>query len=426
MAYTDPSVLFGQALMQRPIDTRSSIGGVADVGTRLIGAMLAKPGIEQARQRQAQAGKLANLEYANALMDFKNKKRRQNFLQSILGGQMPGSAAPPPSTWTEGDPEMVAEQPEMPQQAMTGGPLGGLTEQERLVLLLNPNSGAGLKSVFDMRAKQANAPLVTLIKPGDETSAVTLPRNDPRINDFLGQGYVKRQTPLMGGQEKAYDKKMGEYYGGKLAKLLERSDEANVGMAKYGLMRRYSADADEGIFAGTKLRTKEFLLAFGVTPESLGLKDNVSEAQAFKALQTDLLLDALGRLKGAISNKEMDEVKTLNPTLLQSRVGRELIISASERLLQREIDVANFALEYEQRVGRLDSGFERAKAKYFADKPVFEGLEMPTPERKLTPPERQTLKSARKALKDNAPYESVVKNLREGGYGGLVWLLGFE
>ena len=435
MAYTDPRVLFGQSLMQRPIDTRSAIGGLADVGTRLIGAMLAKPGIEQARRRQAQAGKLANLEYANALMDFRGKQRRQNFLQSILGGQMPGSAAPPPSTWTEGDPEMFAKQPEMPQQAMTGGPLGDLTEQERLALMLNPNLGAGLKSVFDMRAKQANAPLVTLIKPGDETSAVSFRRDDPRINDFLGQGYVQRQSTLMPKQQSKGAETLGAAYANELIDTMKRGQTAKRQIANLGAMRRLGATAAGGTFAGMEVGGKRLLKAFGLKPSAFGLEDNVAASEAFVALQTELLLGAVSRLQGPISEKELAQLERLNPALTNTKAGRELIIRMAEKLAQREVDEARFAREYARNnKGQLDINYYAARdehfegrfdeaSKRFVGKRLFEGLDLPLDESELNAEQRAELAQANSVIAAGANREKVIEKMVERGFHKLVYLV---
>lgn len=121
-----------------------------------------------------------------------------------------------------------------------------------------------------------------------------------------------------------------------------------------------------------------FALKAASTANSLGFKidPKLGDKQAAEALSKEMALSLRntsqgGGMPGSMSDQDRNYLKSMVPDLAQSAAGRQKIINAHRALLQRDIQVAEFARNYENKYGKLDNGFYNQLQQWANDNPLF-------------------------------------------------------
>lgn len=124
--------------------------------------------------------------------------------------------------------------------------------------------------------------------------------------------------------------------------------------------------------------------------ESLGLKidPKLGNKQAADALIKEMTLQMRNPsggagMPGAMSDADRQFLSKMTPSLATSPEGRALMIETSRKMAQRDQQVADLALDYRMRTGRMDDGFFKELRQWSAKNPLFTP---PAPTRTAAPP----------------------------------------
>lgn len=128
-------------------------------------------------------------------------------------------------------------------------------------------------------------------------------------------------------------------------------------------------------------------IAKGATAESISSLKNVaagmgidikglSSEQAIQSITNEFAMQLRNPaggagMPGAMSDSDRKFLASIPPSLSKSPEGRKTIMDTMRRKLDRDQVVANMAIEYEQKHGALDLGFERQMRKFSNENPVF-------------------------------------------------------
>lgn len=114
----------------------------------------------------------------------------------------------------------------------------------------------------------------------------------------------------------------------------------------------------------------------------LELDPKLPMKEAADAIANKMALDARstadgGGMPGAMSDKDREFLRAMNPNVSQTPEGRKLLIEVQRRMAKREQEIARLARDYRQRAGRFDEGFEEVAAQFAEKNPLFDGMPMP-------------------------------------------------
>jgi hypothetical protein len=114
--------------------------------------------------------------------------------------------------------------------------------------------------------------------------------------------------------------------------------------------------------------------AFGID-----IDPNLPRKQAAETIMGRMALDARstaegGGMPGAMSDADREFLRSMNPSLSQTKEGRALIVNVQRRLAKRDQEIAQWAREYRASTGRFDEGFQEYAAQKSAGAPLFADL----------------------------------------------------
>lgn len=176
-------------------------------------------------------------------------------------------------------------------------------------------------------------------------------------------------TMTMGGKgANAYDVEDAK------AKVKLASDIAAAGRtatdqkSKLGKMRELLSS--DGVYTGIG---SDQVLALQRFAKLFGIGEGVQDTESFNALTKAAVLDKMGGSLGTgVSNADRDYIDGQVPSLQNTKDGNLQLIDITEKLAQRQIDVAKFAAEYKKaHGGRLDYEFDDALATWAEQNPMF-------------------------------------------------------
>jgi hypothetical protein len=166
-------------------------------------------------------------------------------------------------------------------------------------------------------------------------------------------------------QNALVDVAMGDY-----GRIVERADAALDMLPQLSMMEQLNDQFRGGRAATLSLPLREFVEGLGVP-----VSQNLSAEQVFRAISNNLTLNQTAKLKGAISNKELDFLSQTVPQLHQTQEGRALLINYMRRMAEREIEMVNLAQGYfaENPDAR---GWLEYKYKWARENPLFSDSEI--------------------------------------------------
>lgn len=131
-----------------------------------------------------------------------------------------------------------------------------------------------------------------------------------------------------------------------------------------------------GDFEGGKLSGGSFELARIANSAGVKIDPKLPNKEAAEALSREAALELknspMGNLMpGSFSNADRDYVASITPQMAQTAAGRKSIIDARVKLWRREMEVAQFARNYQQKYGRLDDNFLSQLQAWSNDHPIF-------------------------------------------------------
>ena len=156
-----------------------------------------------------------------------------------------------------------------------------------------------------------------------------------------------KKTPLMAAPEGAFTKKLGEIYGEEFKGILDSSNVAIDNQSIIASARSLLGQEDlrTGIDASLRTTAQRVADAFGI---DVNLQ-NVSAAQLLQQSTGDLVLNDLGKFKGAISDGERKFAVDKNVNLGQTKEGIELRLELMEKAGNINLKYAEAAEDWVQR-----------------------------------------------------------------------------
>ena len=331
---SDPRRILGQQLMQQgsssaPVAT--PLQGLGRLSSALVGAYLQKGAMDRQVSREE--------ERTNQIM-----------------GMIPANASPEIRAYAQSNPEgfmaafrqsMFKPKTEVFTQNLPGGTVYGQQSTDRFGNVSMTPSGFSKATVAKTTAAEKNA--ISLgYKPGTPEfisyiREATLPKPDTTAIDVsTGNKFTPEQ------------KKFGELRATSINQNIivpaQKADETiqNIDTALRLLEENpnISGLGEEGI-----LRLKEtvggLVRLFGVDPEKAGinLKD-IGKQQVFESIVNKLVLDQTSKLKGALSNKELDFSGKATAQLGTSVEANKVILAFQKRAAVKAINVSEKAQEY--------------------------------------------------------------------------------
>jgi hypothetical protein len=316
-------------------------------------------------------------------------------------------------TASAADADMPARRAIPGQFNLPGGrgsvPAGGEVDPQRIENLregirsTNPQVRAmAMQEIQAIRAKQSQGPSYKYEKVGDDlvridersgtaapiyqgqttkTRNLTTPEEraqygvDPNYRgpvqiDSKGTLHFPGKVPEAPKPESAYDVERGKEYAG-VAKDLREGEGAAI-RAKNALRLMESLTKDPNFYSGAGgdlvRRGKQALVALGVAnPEA------ASPAEVFQTMANELTMGKLGGKLGAgVSNTDVSFIQQMSPNLTNTPVGNRLLIEFTNRMMDRQIEVAKMAREFAKtNGGRLGPAFDDILSEYSAKNPLF-------------------------------------------------------
>lgn len=115
---------------------------------------------------------------------------------------------------------------------------------------------------------------------------------------------------------------------------------------------------------------KNIAASFGIDIKGVGAE------QAIESISNELTLQLKNKggetlMPGAMSDPDRQFLKAMAPSLAKTPEGRRYIMETFRKVNEREIQIANMAIEYELEHGKLDTNFEKQVRKFAKENPIF-------------------------------------------------------
>jgi hypothetical protein len=179
-------------------------------------------------------------------------------------------------------------------------------------------------------------------------------------------------TFQVGGQEKAYDKTVGEGFGKDYLTIQQGARDASSTIGK--LDRLGTALSTPGVYTGAG---GEFVADLKKAAAGLGIPvEGVAETDVARAISNEITLQLRNPaggagLPGAMSDADRQFLATIPPGLTNTPEGNRQKLDMLKKVQQRNIDVAREANKYAQANGQLDAGFYQQLADWAETHPLF-------------------------------------------------------
>ena len=97
-----------------------------------------------------------------------------------------------------------------------------------------------------------------------------------------------------------------------------------------------------------------------ITSESTGA-DGVINAEIFRSSAAKLVLESVAKLKGALSEKELSFLETINPSLGMTKESNQILILLAQQQLEKIKPYSSFTMSWQDANGPLKSAYDLAK-----------------------------------------------------------------
>jgi hypothetical protein len=298
---------------------------------------------------------------------------RQAFtLEQLTGANIPGlTSATRQQVMT---PESVERVEATRRAALTGGKTG----VQALRKLLTPTPTAALKpdnEIFIKTNEEGGVVDSISVNVNDAAAKATARergfRIQPRgatteINNIMGAANIKEARLLE--QEKA----LGRTAAAAENDINEGSKTARGMLLKLDQAENLLKQIETGAAAPLKKEVARVGRSLGIE-----IDPNLDAVEAFDSLASSMSLDEASKLKGAISDRDLELIKAASIQLGKSNAGNRLVIQLKRKIAQRSIREAGFVNEFKRKNnGLFDvSGFsEFLKEKGFDEKESFLGV----------------------------------------------------
>ena len=172
------------------------------------------------------------------------------------------------------------------------------------------------------------------------------------------------------GQEKAYDKSMGEYYAKRNIALADDAQNAADGLRTIQIQRNLASDPSFSSGTGTELFNR-----FSSLLEQLGIGEaDIASTEAFTAFASQSVLDALGGSLGTgVSNADVAFIKQTVANAETTGKGIELILDLREAAFNHRLERARVTRKWmeDNNTQFLDARYDSFIADWERNNPPF-------------------------------------------------------
>lgn len=233
--------------------------------------------------------------------------------------------------------------------------------------LFDPNTNRAVFTSPKEKSLVSVAPGASVFDPNSNRSLFTSPNKPPGTNVTVNQT-----------EETAEAKAVGKAFGDQFVELQQAGLKAGQTIIKLDRLSSLLQGVDTGKLtpAGTEV---------AALARSLGLNidDKLDNKQAADALMKGLALESRNPsggagMPGALSDKDLNFLERMTPSLAKTPEGNRLIIETNRKLSQRSQQVAEAARKYRAKNGKLDGGFFEELKEFSDANPLFDDTAQPT------------------------------------------------
>jgi len=238
----------------------------------------------------------------------------------------------------------------IPQSALLGSAIFGQGVQGKDPFSALLPAVAQTAQLQQLMTPKASKPFAVINKQTGQEELITNAKYAANPNIYAP---VKKQPLIQQTGENAFTKRVGEIYGDEFANILESSNTAIDNQSIIASARTLLDQEDLRTGIDQPLRTTAQRVA-----DALGIDvnlQNVTAAQLLKQSTGDLVLNDLGKFKGAISDGERKFAVDKNVNLGQTKTGIEIRLELMERAGGINLKFAEAAEDWVQRNKSLSS-----------------------------------------------------------------------
>ena len=153
--------------------------------------------------------------------------------------------------------------------------------------------------------------------------------------------------------ESSFDKGLGELDVKFVGEVRKDSKTASEQNSQLDVLKELSQELETGQFGTTLLDLAKIGQRFGFDTNWLsqydkgeGIDKTIANAEVLQVISSQFVLDAIGKTKGSISDKEMAFFQSIAPNLSMSPDGIKNVITITQRLNDRKIEKAELLNEW--------------------------------------------------------------------------------
>ena len=167
-----------------------------------------------------------------------------------------------------------------------------------------------------------------------------------------------------GEQQTQFSKEMGKTFASAFRDGQQAGAAASASNARLAQLEQLAGQVATGPLAPITTSFKAVAKNMGVDLSRLGLDDNVGQAEALKALTADFVLAQAERMKGVLSDRDIQFLVDSVATLTNTPQGIQEIIALTRRMNEMAIQIAAGQREYVRTnpQNQLDAGWYEVEA----------------------------------------------------------------
>lgn len=174
----------------------------------------------------------------------------------------------------------------------------------------------------------------------------------------------------IGGQEKEFDKSMGQFYAERNINMANDAQSAVSALNTIQVQRNLTQDPSFRSGTGQELFNSASSLL-----EQLGIGEaDIASGEAFRAFASQSVLDALGGSLGTgVSNADVTFINNTVANLSNSGAGIATILDIREKLYRRKLETAELARQWmaDNNTQFLDQRWDQYIANWNDENPIF-------------------------------------------------------
>lgn len=274
----------------------------------------------------------------------KRAKTREEFYRRL--GILPAASPSEPQKTVSAEP--VATNP--PKQEVRPVPKGALPGSVT-VTQSAPVDGATGKLWKDMTLQEKAA----------------LAADDPTLKSVLDSEMEKAKIDAKKPSAKSeWAASSGELFSDIFKKSREAAHKSATSVQNIELVEKA---LDNGMYTGAGGQFVQDLRKIGAAFGIEGLTEKASAGEILQSITREMALQLRNPsggagMPGALSDADRDYLESMVPGLTKTPEGNRALLTVAKRLAQRNIEYYNMMLDYEEKHGLVDAGFDRMMKDY--------------------------------------------------------------